>query len=254
MTDYWIKLYMEILDDPKMGTLPDRLWRRVIELFLIAKSINKYGDLPDTSQIAWMLRMDTDDLQLDMKQIATTGIIRQTETGWFVVNFQKRQAPATTTERVHAFRDRQQKQQYYGNETELKHIVTQSRADTEAEQKQKQRQRVAAPAPIFLNPSNSIMPMISRITGISALPPKENARIEQIHAFIDDHGIDKTEAALKEAYTTWINTPRKNGGGTYSPLNFGWVDKAQEILLGLSIEKPYEQMTQEEKIAWIGRQ
>lgn len=33
---YWIKLYHEILDDHKMGRLPDRLWRRVIELILLA--------------------------------------------------------------------------------------------------------------------------------------------------------------------------------------------------------------------------
>jgi hypothetical protein len=29
----WIKLYLEILDDPKMGKLPDWCWRRAIELF-----------------------------------------------------------------------------------------------------------------------------------------------------------------------------------------------------------------------------
>jgi len=27
MADYWIKLYHEIIDDPKMATMPDRLWR-----------------------------------------------------------------------------------------------------------------------------------------------------------------------------------------------------------------------------------
>ena len=31
---YWIKLYHEVLDDPKMALLPDRLWRRTIELFI----------------------------------------------------------------------------------------------------------------------------------------------------------------------------------------------------------------------------
>lgn len=31
MANYWIKLYHEILDDPLMATMPDRLWRRTIE-------------------------------------------------------------------------------------------------------------------------------------------------------------------------------------------------------------------------------
>ena len=33
---YWIKLYYEILDDPKLGKLTDWLFRRAIELFLLA--------------------------------------------------------------------------------------------------------------------------------------------------------------------------------------------------------------------------
>ena len=28
--NYWMKLWFDILRDPKMGMLPDRLWRRVI--------------------------------------------------------------------------------------------------------------------------------------------------------------------------------------------------------------------------------
>ena len=37
---FWIKLYHEILDDPKMGRMPDRLWRRTIELFLLAGELD----------------------------------------------------------------------------------------------------------------------------------------------------------------------------------------------------------------------
>ena len=39
---YWIKLYHEVLDDPKMARLPDRLYRRCIEVFLLA---GKSGDV-----------------------------------------------------------------------------------------------------------------------------------------------------------------------------------------------------------------
>lgn len=132
MADYWAKVYIEIIDDPKMATLPDRLWRRIVELILLAKKINNGGHLPDTKQLAWMLRMSTDDLDLDMKQIASTKIVIQTETGWFIPNFEKRQAAATNTERVHQFRKRQQNEQYYDNVTEMKRIVTQS-TETESE-------------------------------------------------------------------------------------------------------------------------
>jgi len=35
-TRFWIKLFLEILDDPKMGFLPDWRWQRAVELFLLA--------------------------------------------------------------------------------------------------------------------------------------------------------------------------------------------------------------------------
>ena len=114
--NYWIKLFIEILDDSKMATLPDRLWRRVIELFLLAGRYYKDGKLPDTNELSWSLRMSMDDLDLDLKQIAQTGIINKTDTGWLVVNFAKRQAKMTDAERAQAYRDRQHSKQYYGNE------------------------------------------------------------------------------------------------------------------------------------------
>ena len=127
MADYWIKWYIEIIDDPKMATLPDRLWRRFSELCLLAGRLcpNKSGKLPDTRQLAWALRMPTDELQTDMVQLASTGIIKAVSGGWVIPNFQKRQQAATSTERVHQHRARKQKQQYYEDETNLKRNVTQ---------------------------------------------------------------------------------------------------------------------------------
>jgi len=135
MTDYWIKLYHEIIDDPKMATLPDRLWRRTIEIFLLAGRLclDKSGKLPDTRQLAWLLRMPTDELQGDLDQLASTGIIESIPGGWLIVNFEKRQSAASPTERVQRHRERKHKEQYYGseteNETDLKRKVTQINRD-----------------------------------------------------------------------------------------------------------------------------
>jgi hypothetical protein len=126
MADYWAKIYIEIIDDPKMATMPDRLWRRTIELFLLAKKFNRNGHLPETKQLAWMLRMPTDELDLDLKQIALTGIIQPEPTGWFVVNFEKRQSASTSTERSRQLRKRTQANQYYnGDATDLQRNVAQ---------------------------------------------------------------------------------------------------------------------------------
>lgn len=113
--NYWIKLYIEIVDDPKMATLPDRLWRRVIELFLLAGRMGEDGLLPTTSQLAWLLRIETDDLELDMQQLANTGIIEPVPNGWYIPKFAERQAPVSDAERMKEYRKRIKHEQYEGN-------------------------------------------------------------------------------------------------------------------------------------------
>ena len=135
-TDYWIKLYHEILDDPKVATLPDHLWRRMIELFLVAGRLGgneKTGELPSTKEIAWLLRVSVDDLELDLDQLARIGIISKTPGGWLVVNFQERQDAATPTERWRAHRDRKRKQQYYSNDNQTKSL-TETETESESEE------------------------------------------------------------------------------------------------------------------------
>jgi DnaD/phage-associated family protein len=141
MANYWIKLYIEILNDSKMAILPDRLWRRTVELFAAAGHYNDKGNLPDTQQLAWLLRMGTDDLEFDLKQIAITGIIQRTTTGWLVTKFEDRQAPVPGNERVKQYRDRQKKQQYYSDVTEMKRDVTQitdTDTDTDTEEEEEE--------------------------------------------------------------------------------------------------------------------
>jgi hypothetical protein len=55
---------------------------------------------------------------------------------------------------------------------------------------------------------------------------------------IEDHGLEKVEEGLTRNYKRWRETPRKNSGGTFSPLNFGWIDWAQAELVGAEIAAP----------------
>jgi hypothetical protein len=106
-SNHWIKLWNEILDDPKMGRLPDNVYRRCIELFLMAGEIDRGGNLPDTDAIAWRLRvMDDDALQDELSHLEKVGIIKQTKPGWVVVNFAERQRARTATERKQLERQR----------------------------------------------------------------------------------------------------------------------------------------------------
>lgn len=177
MADYWLKLYIEILDDPKMATMPDRVWRRTIELFLVAKRMNKDGHLPDTRQVAWLLRMSADELEHDLRQIASTGIIEQEVGGWFIPNFSKRQAAVGDAERKAQERARKQSQQYYDDVTSQSRNVTQRTEDrrqsTEAETETKAEAEQSA-----RDPFSTMQSTIERLTGYPA-NPKDMASIEE---------------------------------------------------------------------------
>ena len=111
-SEYWVKLYHEILHDPKMGRLSDRAWRRVVELYLLAGENDGTGNIPDTADLAWTLRADTDELEAELQELTKIDVVRKTETGWFVVHFAARQAPSSSTERSRRYRDKKQREQY----------------------------------------------------------------------------------------------------------------------------------------------
>ncbi len=124
---YWIKLYHEILDDPKMGRMPDKLWRRTIELFLLAGDINQDGLLPSIQDMAWRLRISVDKLSKELKQLITFNIIQKNSEKYIVTKFAERQAPLSDTERQRLHRDNERKAKYYGHPVVTKRDSNESR-------------------------------------------------------------------------------------------------------------------------------
>jgi DNA-binding FadR family transcriptional regulator len=103
----WIKLWIEILDDPKMGQLSDHAYRRAIELFLLAGRAGLDGILPDVRSIAWTFRATEESILADLQALARENIVTQQESGeWVVTNFSKRQSAASTAQRVAEYRAR----------------------------------------------------------------------------------------------------------------------------------------------------
>ena len=73
----WIKLYHEILSDSKMGRMNDHLFRRTIELFLLAGQEGKDGILPDIDGIAWSLHTTTKDIQTTINSLIKLNIVEE---------------------------------------------------------------------------------------------------------------------------------------------------------------------------------
>ena len=94
-----------------MGKLTDRLFRRTIELILIAGRHGEEGYLPPLDAIAWVLRCDQEQLETEMFNLAQYGILSQTDGRWTVTNYAKRQAPIDGNIRTQEWRKRKLKTQ-----------------------------------------------------------------------------------------------------------------------------------------------
>jgi hypothetical protein len=114
----WIKLYIEILDDPKVGFMQDWLFRRFIQFLLVAREHNQNGLLGPVSELAWRLRSSEDDVLKALRAMSEIGIVAETPDGWLVVNFEKRQKAINGAERIKEYRTRKDVTKRYKNSNE----------------------------------------------------------------------------------------------------------------------------------------
>lgn len=181
---YWIKLYHEILDDPKMGRLEDRLYRRTIELFLLAGELDQDGYLPTVRDIAWRLRIDEEQLETEMIELQKVGILSVQGGRWLVTKFAERQAPMEKAEYMRRLREERQREQYYQPRYQP---VTGSHAESDTDtDKDKESEEEGATAAIFKEFES----------GIGIL---NGHHFDILNDLIEDHGAEKTLEAVRVA-------------------------------------------------------
>lgn len=182
---YWIKLYHEILEDPKVARLPDTVWRKMIELFLLAGDEGKGGYLPEPGEIAWRLRCDQAELESILTQLENVGILTNTDDGWLVTKFADRQDAETNVERQRRYREEKQRRTYYSNaprNESLHNSVTNPNVDIDIDidiDKDKDTELTAAknaagklplPPPLTLSSKKSIKPAKSTANPLTSHP------------------------------------------------------------------------------------
>jgi len=110
----WVKLYTEMLNDPKLFILPDLAKLRFIQLILLAGECDAEGylvsgDTPLSLQyIAHRLVVDIGKLQDEIDMLLDAGLIEMDDGAYCVVNFSKRQGRSQEEKRI-LWRERQQK-------------------------------------------------------------------------------------------------------------------------------------------------
>lgn len=192
---YWVKLWTEMLDDPKMGRLTDRQHRLCTNLFCLAGIIDDNGRLLDTTDIAYKVRRDVDSVAEDLSALAAVHIVEQVDGAWHLVHFDKRNErppsaePEAVRERVSRYREK--KRESNENVTTLQNDVTttpenvttmlrdvtlldQIRSDQtreEAEQDQNQIRSEAEPEPT----KSQNLPAAAALHALLALPDMDEA-------------------------------------------------------------------------------
>lgn len=229
---YWIKLYLEILDDPKMGRLPDYLFRRAIELFLAAGENGNDGALQPVPQLAWRLRLDEMKLRESLRALSEVGVVYEAKPDeWVVTNFQKRQDAASPTERVREFRKRndiETKRYTKCNETcNVSETVApyteaeeESESDTESTSSPSPaREKISAPMPRGpLIDEREACRIYTAITGHTVPPSGQRGNIEQV--IIDIFREHRTaDATIQFLMPFWLEWNKRQ----YSPTNSAWL-------------------------------
>jgi DnaD/phage-associated family protein len=105
---YWLKLWIEIIDDPKVIRMPDWLFRRFILMLANAKEYDRDGLLPPVDDIALRIRLTDKSVAEALSALSQIGVTRETADGWMFVNFAKRQKreDSTNAERQRRHREK----------------------------------------------------------------------------------------------------------------------------------------------------
>lgn len=105
----WMRLYVEVLNDPKVQNLPDYLFKTWINLLLIARINNQRGKIPDSiKDLAFMLHFPEKKTIEHVDELARLGLIDDgIMHNWEVRQFESDQDP-TNNERQKRYREKKQ--------------------------------------------------------------------------------------------------------------------------------------------------
>lgn len=113
----WIKLYTELLDDPKVSELKLSEQMVFVKLLLFAGECDCEGLIGDAeggysmSKIAWRLRIPAADLRHAVAKLLSLGLVEEREGGLLVPAFTARQG-RPQAERQQMWRERQQRKRH----------------------------------------------------------------------------------------------------------------------------------------------
>lgn len=112
MAGYWLKLYTEILDDPKYYHLSDLAKLGMIELMMVAKKYDHNGELPPIEDVCFYTRRSEEWWKPVYEELHKIKYLVTEDEKTFIRKFAERQEKVEPAERQRKSRQRKQKQEY----------------------------------------------------------------------------------------------------------------------------------------------
>jgi hypothetical protein len=116
----WVKLWIEMLHDPKVISLDDEQHRFWINCLLMAGSVEKSGALGTAEDIACVVRKPIGATRRLLGVLQRAGMVTALHSVWMITNFAKRQhrppsdRPEAIRDRVRQHRERKRAEGYQG--------------------------------------------------------------------------------------------------------------------------------------------
>ena len=138
MAGYWLKLYTEILDDPKYYRLSDNAKLGMYELMIVAKKTGAVGNLPSIDDISFYTRRTVEWWIPVIQELKSINFIVDGDSGNVIRKFEERQRAVDSSERQQQHRKALHEKEFTCNEnvTNLSRNVTENRLkikDTEVD-------------------------------------------------------------------------------------------------------------------------
>lgn len=137
----WVKMYTEMLDDPKIGRLSDAIKWRFVSLVLLAGECDQDGALisgnepMSVTDIAWRLRVTREQCETEINPLIECGILADDTGLYFIPKFSERQGRPQSEKRA-MWRERQARLR---EQKETKESVTRDSPVTNASRVEKSR-------------------------------------------------------------------------------------------------------------------
>jgi len=135
MAGYWLKLYTEILDDPKYYRLSEIAKVGMYEIMMVAKKNDQNGDLPSMDDICFYTRRNKDWWDEAIIELKIINFIIEENGVMKIRTFAERQKAVDAKERKRQSRIAKQKceyQEFIGHET----VTTKSKSVSESRRRQ----------------------------------------------------------------------------------------------------------------------